>query len=67
MLWAAWESYQNSWQSSMTLDANLPQELMANHVKFTGKVGDVLLFDTACWHTYAHTQAAIVFGFWGCI
>ena len=28
-----------------------PQEAMANHVKFTGSAGDVLLFDTACWHT----------------
>ena len=32
----------------MTLDAELPQECMANHIKFTG---DVLLFDTACYHT----------------
>ena len=66
--------YGSSFQSSMTLDATmpqersshtyslthyaththsltLPQERMANHVRFTGKAGDVLLFDTACYHT----------------
>jgi hypothetical protein len=35
----------------MTLDAALPQECMANHVCFTGSPGDVLIFDTAIWHT----------------
>ena len=46
-----WETYRRSFRSSMTLDAELPQECMANHIKFTGSPGDVLLFDTACYHT----------------
>ena len=51
MQYSPWETYGASFQSSMTLDAELPQEAMANHIKFTGKPGDILLFDTACWHT----------------
>ena len=31
--------------------AELSQESMPNHVKFTCRAGDVLAFDTACWHT----------------
>ena len=57
MQYSPWETYGASFQSSMTLDAELPQEAMANHIKFTGKPGDILLFDTACWHTSMPNRA----------
>lgn len=46
-----WETLRRSFRSSMTLDAELPQESMPNHVKFTAKAGDALLFDHGTWHT----------------
>ena len=54
-------------QSSMTLDATMPQERMANHVRFTGRPGDMLLFDTACYHTampnrHGKDRRAIIMG-----
>lgn len=42
-----WEMFGRSWQSSLTLDAELPQEKMPNHVKFAAKAGTALLFDTS--------------------
>jgi hypothetical protein len=38
-----------SYQSSMTLDAELPQAAMPNHVRFAAPAGSVLLFDMATW------------------
>ena len=46
-----WETLRRSFRSSMTLDAELPQDAMPNHVKFAAPAGTALLFDTACWHT----------------
>lgn len=40
-----------TWQSSLTLDADLPQEAMPNHVKCYGRAGTAYIFDSACWHT----------------
>eukprot|EP01048_Picozoa_sp_COSAG05_P009090 COSAG05_NODE_724_length_7726_cov_2.123771_3_plen_599_part_00 len=46
-----WETLRRSFQSSMTLDAELPQSTMPNHVRFTSRAGDALLFDHGTWHT----------------
>ena len=46
-----WETLRRGFKSSMTLDAELPQASMPNHVRFTAKAGDALLFDHGCWHT----------------
>jgi hypothetical protein len=41
-----WETLRASFKSSMTLDADLPQEAMPNHYKFAAPAGTALLFDT---------------------
>ena len=46
-----WETLRRSFKSSMTLDAELPQAAMPNHVRFTARAGDALLFDHGTWHT----------------
>jgi hypothetical protein len=44
-----WETLRRSFRSSMTLDAELPQASMPNHVRFMAKAGDALLFDHGTW------------------
>ena len=43
------ETLGRSYQSSMTLDAELPQSAMPNHVRFASDAGDALIFDMATW------------------
>ncbi len=40
-----WETLRASFQSSMTLDAELPQRAMPNNVGFAAPAGSALLFE----------------------
>ena len=46
-----WETLGRSYQSTMTLDAELREEAMPNMFQFAAPAGWALLFDMSTWHT----------------